>query len=68
MAYSDNCVKYDEILTVKYPIERFSKSLGINYAKRVILLHNELVSNGFIKNLNRSKTELIGTDNEEKYL
>jgi len=68
VAYADNCVKYDEILTIKYPIKRFSKSLGANYAKRVILLHNELISNGFVKNLDNSKTELIDTDSGEKYV
>ena len=67
VAYADNCVKYDEILDVDYPISRFYKSLGIDHANRVIILHNELVKHGYKININnnivKKKNLLTGEHN-----
>lgn len=68
VAYADNCVKYDKICNVDYPITRFHNSLGVDHANRVILLHNELVNLGYkidIYNNTIEKKNLITGENND---
>ncbi len=64
VGYADNCVRYDEILDVYYPIERFKKSLGVMHANRVISIHNELHEKGYVKDINGYKVTTIGKIND----
>ncbi len=59
VSYADNRVKGDKIKDVIFPIKRYLKEIGEDYAKRMIDQHNYLVEHGFEIDYNGEETKKL---------